>query len=81
MTEPIFKLKLSPAAWQLLWWLIARMDNRCEIRGAWRNMAAKEIGGDRFWLHRCAKQLKDAGLLESPSNGRWAKVHVELIIG
>lgn len=81
MTEPIFKLKLSPAAWQLLWWLIARMDNRCEIRGGWRRAAAREMEGDRFWLHRCSKQLIAAGLLESPPHARWARVHVELIIG
>lgn len=79
--EPIFKRKLSPAAWQLHWWLISKMDNYCEVRGGWRRQASKEMCKDRYWVMRCVKQLQDNQLIETRAQARWVKVLVANITG
>lgn len=80
MAEPIYKIKLAPGAWQLLWWLIARMDDNCLVYGAWRTRAYREIGHDRFWIMRCVKQLASAGLIDTKNNQRLVRVLVGNII-
>jgi hypothetical protein len=79
--EPIYLRRMSPAAWQLLWWLISEMDRNCEIRKGWRNEAARKMKKDRFWLRRCEKQLLDQGLIKTERHKHWCKVMVDQIQG
>jgi hypothetical protein len=79
--RPIYTHPLPAGAWALLWWLICRMDERCEVRGGWRKLAADEIGHHRISMQLAAKMLVEAGLIECEPRARYVKVLISRITG
>lgn len=79
--EAIYRMNMPAASWQLLWWLICRMDDRCEVHGGWRVAAARDFSKDRIWVGRCAEILHEKGLIDTAPRSRWAKVLVQKIQG
>ena len=77
----IYQHELPSVAWQLLWWLICKMDDKQEIRGGWRIAATGDLKKHRQWIGRCAEILDEHGLIEAPKGKRYAKVLVSRITG
>ena len=83
---PIYTLDLSGVAWQLLWWLIARMGKdgvvRCKAeRTGWRRLAASEMGRDRIHVQASVRRLVAAGLIECAPKERIVRVLVRNLVG
>ncbi len=78
---PIWSLKLHATSWQLLWWLIARMDGAGLVVGGWRGEAARDMGRDRLWVAKCARMLRVAGLIRSDDYERSVTVLVDNLRG
>lgn len=76
MTDPVYMRKMPVMAWRLLWWLIAKADERGEVHGTWRTEAAIELGADRPWLTNCGRLLAKEGLIDAPKNTHYAKILV-----
>ena len=73
---PIYRKEMPSAAWQLLWWLIWKMDAHCEVSGGWRAQASRELGKDRTWIGKCAESLTENGLIETSRRERRVRVLV-----
>lgn len=78
---PIYRHEMPSAAWQLLWWMICRMDAAKEIHEGWRIRAARELKKDRVWIGRCAQHLQERKLIETAPRRRYARVCVENLVG
>lgn len=78
---PIYMHEMPATAWQLLWWMICRMDEKQEVRGGWRIEAARALKRDRIWISRCAEHLVKRNLIYTEPNKRWAQVLVRNIVG
>ncbi len=76
---PTYLHVMPGKAWQLLWWLIYRMDEHSQVLGGWRRLAASELGCDRIHIYRCAKVLLDHGFIDTRPNERSVKVIVSAI--
>jgi len=72
---------MPSVAWMLLWWMICKMDDKCELRGGWRIAAAGELKKHRQWIGKCAEILMERGLIETAPGKRWARVIVANITG
>lgn len=72
---------MPAASWQLLWWLIAKMDDDAEIHEGWRAMAAKEMRRDRSWITHAAKILEQHGFIETAPRKRYCRIIVRNIAG
>lgn len=72
---------MPAAAWQLLWWLIARMDEHAEIREGWRTEAAKQMRRDRSWVSHAAGILEREGFVETAPRKRYCRIIVKNIAG
>lgn len=85
MTDPVVKIylhEMPSAAWQLLWWLILKMDKETkQVRGGWRERAAKELKRDRVWMGRCAQHLQERNLITTEPRARWVQVNTERLVG
>lgn len=57
------------------------MDERCEIHGGWRVLAARELGKERIWVAKCADRLLASGLVDTAPGKRYVKVLVSNIQG
>lgn len=68
-------------AWQLLWWLISRMDADAKIHDGWRATAAKEMKRDRTHLAKAAEVLQARGLIETAPRKRYVRIIVKNIQG
>lgn len=79
--KPIYRLKLNAGAHRLLWWMICRMGEDCQVSGGWRTRAAKDIGLNRAHVGECADQLEREGLIEKEPQARWVKVLASRITG
>lgn len=79
--KPIFLHELSGVSWQLLWWLICKMDDACEVHGGWRVRAAIELGRDRLAIQINAKKLLAAGLIDTAPKRRHVRVLINRISG
>lgn len=79
--RPIYMHEMPSAAWQLLWWMIASMDDHQEIREGWRIAAARAMNKDRTWIQKCAQELEKRGLIETAPRKRYARVIVQHIVG
>lgn len=77
----IYRHEMPSTAWQLLWWLICKMDENKEIRGGWRIAAAGAMKRDRIWIGRCAEHLLDRGLIDTAPGRRYVKVLTGNIVG
>jgi len=71
---PIYAHDLPSTAWQLLWWMIAKMDEHGELRGGWRSSSARALKRHRIWIGECARRLQEAGLIETAKGRRYARV-------
>lgn len=84
MSEPrlaIYRHEMPSAAWQLLWWLICRMNKDGEVHGGWRVRASRELKKDRIWIGRCAQHLQERSLIETAPRQRSARVCKENLVG
>lgn len=79
--RPMWQHEMPSASWQLLWWLISRMDEKHEVRGGWRVHAAGALKKDRTWISRCAEELEKRRLVATEKNARWVRVIVENFVG
>jgi len=79
--RPVWDHQMPGACWQLLWWLIARMDERGEIHEGWRVQAAKQMKRDRSWITKSASTLESHGFLETAPRKRYARVIVRNLVG
>lgn len=73
---PIFSLDMPGACWQLLWWLIARMDSDARVYGGWRLRASREMKRDRIWIQHCAETLREHNLIATQARERQVRVLV-----
>ena len=80
-TPSIYSHTMPSLAWQLLWWLLCRMDVNNEVRFGWRAAAARDMRKDRQWLGICAGHLQKRGLIYTEPRRRYAKVLVANIVG
>lgn len=78
-TKPIFSHQMPGAAWQLLWWLICRMDDNCVVDGGWRTRACEEMGVERGHIGISSRKLAKEGLISTDPHARWVKVEVSRI--
>ena len=81
LCRPIYMLEMPSASWQLLWWLIAKMNEHAEVRDGWRIAAARELRKDRTWIQRCAQVLERNGLIETAPRKRYVRIVVSNING
>lgn len=79
--KPIYLVEMSGSAWQLLWWLLSRMDKNQEVHGGWRTAGARAIGRDRSWLTHNVTVLNANGLITTGPRARYVKVLVNAIRG
>jgi len=79
--KPIYLVTMAPVAWQLLWWLIANMDQSCLIIGSWRAHAARDLGRHANWIARCGQELAANKLITLRGNPKWVRVEVGNIAG
>lgn len=78
---PIYMHEMPSAAWQLLWWLIAKMDEKQEVRDGWRIAASRAMRKDRTWIQKCAEVLQEKGLIETAPRKRYVRVIAQNIVG
>lgn len=78
---PIYAHDLPAVSWQLLWWLIVKMDENCEVGDGWRKLAARDLKRDRHWLSKCGRDLMQRGLVDTGPRKRTIRVRVENIVG
>lgn len=62
--RPIYRLDMSPTSWQLLWWLVAKMDKQGYVDGGWQSISARQMGRDRTRVARSAKELYQNDLIQ-----------------
>lgn len=79
--KAIYLVEMPSTAWQLLWWLISQMDDKCEVRDGWRIAAARALKKDRTWIQKCAEVLQERGLIETAPRKRYARVIAQNIVG
>jgi hypothetical protein len=79
--RPIYLHDMPAVAWALLWWLICKMDENCEIRGGWRIAAAGDMKKHRQWIGKCAEILQEHGLIDTAAKQRYVKVLTGRITG
>lgn len=79
--RPIWQYDMPSAAWQLLWWLICKMDENGEVKGGWRRWAAGNLKMHEQWVGRCAQHLVKRNLLETQPRARWCKVRIDNLVG
>ena len=72
--RPIWTLDMPGTAWQLLWWMICRMDENGEIRAGWRVEAAGALHRHRIWIGKSAEHLQRHGLIDTAPNRRYVRV-------
>lgn len=80
MVQAIYRHPLSALTWRLLWWLICRMDDKAEVWGCWRGLAARELDCHRTAVLKGVAALGEAGLIEVKKSRRHCKVLVMNIV-
>lgn len=76
--QPLYKHELPGAAWQVLLWLIEKMDRNNVVTGGWRNYCALELDRNRIWVSECANKLAEQHLIETVPRSRTVKVLVTI---
>lgn len=79
--QPIYRHDMPATAWQLLWWLICKMDEHQEIHGGWRIAATGDLKKHRQWIGKCAEILQEHGLIDTAPGKRYVRVLTARITG
>ena len=79
--KPIYRIELPGGAWQLLWWLICEMDDKCMVRRGWRVRAARDMKHHRISVLHWVDMLHEKRLIDTHPYARGVRVNTGNITG